>query len=92
MRQEEHEAVWTFPALLFEALGELEGDELDVVGIVVERLRVGRKGYGQLFLMRDGREWRQERDEEIADGLVYAACLALSGRPRREGSEKEAME
>lgn len=57
----------------------LEGwsdDELDVLGWVVERLELGRERYGPLDL-GDGRRWRAEGREELADVLVYAAMASL---------------
>jgi len=54
------------------------GDELDVLGYIAERLRLGRGRYGPLDLSTDPRDWREEQAEEAADMLVYAACRALA--------------
>jgi len=63
---------------LSDTLAPLAGDELDVVGWVIERLKLGRQRYGQLHLANDTRDLDRERDEEISDALVYVACKALS--------------
>lgn len=57
-----------------EALG---ADELRVVLFVAERVRAGREVYGALDVANDGRDFRRERDEELADTIVYSACEAL---------------
>lgn len=64
-------------ALMVELLGPLAGDELEVVGMVIERLRLGRSRYGQLDLARDERVWSREAAEEVIDGLIYAAIGAV---------------
>lgn len=58
-------------------LAQLGPDELRVMHFVAERLLGGRKVYGPLVLALDARDWRRERDEELADALVYAACESL---------------
>lgn len=52
-------------------------DELRVAKFVVARLAGGRKVYGNLDLARDKRNFVRERDEELADALVYVACEQL---------------
>jgi hypothetical protein len=68
----------------FAALGEVQhmiggwsDDELDVLGVVAERLTLGRAHYGVLDLATDTRDWRTELDEEVADVLVYSAIRHL---------------
>jgi hypothetical protein len=63
---------------LVDAFEPLSGDQLDVVGWVIERLAIGNERYGPLDLASDQRDFARERNEEIADALVYQACLALS--------------
>lgn len=66
-------------------IGALQGDELDIIGKVVERLRLGRERYGQLDLRHDKREMATELLDEAFDGLVYAAGLMLQLQRRRRG-------
>lgn len=60
-------------------LGELEGDELDVIGHVVGRLLIGRERYGQLDIATDPRTWREEKREELLDALIYGCIDELQG-------------
>jgi hypothetical protein len=69
--------------LLEHALGALAGDELDIVGQVVARLRLGRERYGQLAVGSDTRDLGAELLDEAFDGLVYAAGLMLQLQRRR---------
>lgn len=66
--------------LLDAAMGDLAGDELDVVGLVVERLRLGRNMYGQLNIEKDKRDFGQEALEEAVDGFVYVGTRLLKVR------------
>lgn len=67
---------------LREVAAELGRDELAVLVLVAERLRLGRRRYGELDLAADHRDFRTEALEEAADGLVYAAAALMRG-PRR---------
>lgn len=58
-------------------VGRLAGDELDVIGVVVERLQLGREIYGQLDVATDGRDFRAEARDEGIDRLIYEAAEAL---------------
>lgn len=55
--------------------------ELNAVLFVAQRLAMGRKKYGPLNPM-DGRNWRRETAEELADALVYIA----SDQQRADGT------
>lgn len=70
--------------LLEHAMGELAGDELDVVGLVVERLRLGRSVYGQLDAVADVRDLEREALEEAADGFVYVGTRLVQARRLKE--------
>jgi hypothetical protein len=53
-------------------------DEVRVLARIAERLRVGRRLYGPLYLATDARAFRdKEAREEIEDALVYLACAWL---------------
>lgn len=66
---------------LLAVASELGADELAVLNIVAERLRLGRERYGELRVAADQRDFAAEGLEEAADGLVYAAvALMRSGR------------
>ncbi|MGD0948608.1 MAG: hypothetical protein ABSA52_14405 [Candidatus Binatia bacterium] len=53
-------------------------DELAVLVLVSERLRVGRRRYGELRLDTDTRDFRREALEEAADLAVYAAAALIA--------------
>jgi hypothetical protein len=55
-------------------LGDLAGQELDVVGLIVERLRAGRLAYGPFDLANDGRDFDEEARDECLDAAVYLAA------------------
>lgn len=56
------------------ALGPLAGQELDVIGVIVERLKAGRLAYGPFDLANDTRDLDAEARDEVLDGLVYLAA------------------
>lgn len=58
---------------------ELGVDELAVLCLVAERLRLGRERYGPLQVATDRRDFGVEALEEVADGLVYAAVALMRG-------------
>lgn len=62
------------------ALGELAHDmnlpELGVMLYIAERIDTGRKEYGPLD-PNDGRDWKEEAKQEMADWLVYRAIQEL---------------
>ncbi len=63
---------------------ELGTDELRVLVLVAERLRIGQRRYGRLDVATDRRDWHAEAGDEVADASVYAACGLLrqgSGQP-----------
>ena len=76
--------------LLEHAMGALAGDELDIVGMVVTRLRLGRERYGQLDMAKDKRDLGGELLDEAFDGLVYAAGLMLQLQRREHGAAARA--
>lgn len=55
-------------------------DELRVLNGILRRLELGRARYGFLDLRKDRRDFRRERNEEIADWVVYDACAEISDR------------
>lgn len=66
------------------ALGDLAGDELDVIGRCIERLKKGRENYGPLRLEDDARDWSAERRDEDSDSLVYSLIWDLQAERQRE--------
>ena len=66
---------------LLELCAELGADELRVLLLVAERLRIGQRRYGRFDLVTDRRDFQHESLEEIADAMVYAACGLMRGRP-----------
>jgi len=67
---------------LRETAADLGTDELRVLVLVAERLAKGRQRYGALDIAGDRRDFRVETLEEVADGLVYAACALMRGQSR----------
>jgi len=67
-------------ATLQDRIAKLSEDERKVVEFIVERLEMGRGLYGALHLKSDTRDFTIERAEELADVLVYSACLELKRR------------
>ncbi len=57
----------------------MDVDELRVLELIARRITFGKREYGTLELETDGRNWRQERSEELADDDVYHACDELTG-------------
>jgi hypothetical protein len=57
-------------AILDDAIRDLSGDELRVAVRVLWSLSEGRNQYGALDVM-DGRDWREELQQELVDALVY---------------------
>jgi hypothetical protein len=54
-----------------------------LLALIAERVAgPGRRGYGAPRLATDGRDFRREAAEEVADALFYAACgLVMAGGP-----------
>ena len=66
-------------------------DELELVLLLARRLRIGQRRYGRLDVERDGRNFRREALEEVADALVYAGCALTRegpGRSRRSSEDR----
>jgi hypothetical protein len=57
------------------------------IAALVSRLLRGRASYGELSIMSDSRDWALERDEELADAVVYEAMLGL--QQQRQGIESD---
>lgn len=68
---------------LLDVCAELGTEELRVLVLVAERLRVGQRRYGRFDLATDRRDFHHEALEEVADALVYAACGLMRGRGPR---------
>ena len=66
-------------------VGELGEDEAHVLLFLARRLLAGQRVYGRLDLRRDGRDWRHERAEELADALVYGAIAEVANETERRG-------
>ena len=64
-------------AALDEACAKLGDDEIRTLVYIAERLLEGQWTYGRLDLASDGRDWKKERAQELADLLVYTAFEAL---------------
>jgi hypothetical protein len=58
--------------------GELGTDELKVLTVFARRLLAGQRHYGRLDIRADGRDWRRERAEELADSLAYGAIAEVA--------------
>ena len=54
----------------------------DIVNLVEERLKKGKKEYGGEIYVHDGRDWTQEALEEIIDCCVYVGALILELQER----------
>jgi hypothetical protein len=72
-------------------------DELAVLVLVAERLRVGRRRYGALRVDNDPRDFQREALEEAADLAVYAMAGLLrdderDGHDRRKIARREREE
>jgi hypothetical protein len=70
---------------LLMVVSELGPDERRVLLVLARRLLAGQTTYGRLDVATDGRDWRKERAEELADALIYGAIVevaAASGEPR----------
>lgn len=66
---------------------ELGDGELMVLSLIAERLAQGRRTYGPLDVIGDGRDWAVEAGLEAADQLVYAAAEHLRVRGAEETRE-----
>lgn len=66
--------------LLTAAIGNVSGDELDVVGLVLERLNVGAGIYGQWIAALDTRDLGREALDEELDDVVYRAMRSVIAR------------
>lgn len=64
------------------SLKQLAGDELDVVGMVVERLALGRGIYGQWIASAEVRDLQEESLYEELDDVVYTAMRTVIRRRR----------
>jgi hypothetical protein len=69
---------------LFALVAELGPEELLVLEALARRLLAGQRAYGRLDLAHDGRDWRKERGEELADALVYTAIAEVAATMPRE--------
>jgi len=67
-------------------VGELGDEELLVLATLARRLLAGQRAYGRLDLAHDGRDWRRERAEELADAMVYDAVAEVAATLRTGGA------
>ncbi len=63
---------------LLATIAALGPDERRVLAVLARRLLAGQRAYGRLDAAADGRDWRRERAEELADALVYGAIAEVS--------------
>jgi hypothetical protein len=59
---------------------QLGTDELAVLAVIAERLRLGQRQYGALDAVHDRRDWTHEALEEALDLAVYLAAALLRTR------------
>lgn len=64
-----------------------DGDELEVLEVLVDRLTSGLKVYGKLHVDSDQRDFAQEAFEEAADGMIYAAAGIVRRRRAARGGQ-----
>lgn len=69
---------------LLDVVAELGVHERRVLLALARRLLAGQSAYGRLDLARDGRDWRKERAEELADALVYGAISEVAATLGKE--------
>jgi hypothetical protein len=65
---------------LLDVLSQLGADERRVLLILARRLLAGQHAYGRLDVAHDGRDWRKERADELADALIYGAIAEVAIR------------
>lgn len=61
----------------------LQGDDLELLACLAERIKIGESCYGTMQIDRDPRNFVQEATEEILDATIYLAA-ALLRKERRE--------
>jgi aryl-alcohol dehydrogenase-like predicted oxidoreductase len=76
----------TTDAQLSATIAELGTDERRVLLALARRLLAGQRTYGRLDVARDGRDWRRERADELADALVYGAIAEVAATLERSPS------
>jgi len=59
------------------AMGELAGDELDVIGLCIERMKAGRLVYGPFDPRTDERVFDDEARDECMDASLYLAFALM---------------
>jgi hypothetical protein len=59
-------------------IAELGADERRVLLGLARRLLAGQHAYGRLDLAKDGRDWRKERADDLADALIYGAIAEVA--------------
>ena len=68
----------------------LKHDERALIDLVTDRLTMGQKGYGELNIDEDKRDFCTESLEELIDGLIYLA-IRLIQLERREAKETDTV-
>ncbi len=63
---------------LLRAVRELGEDELRILVVLAERLRLGRERYGEWIATTDSRDYYRERSEELLDAAIYGAMAQVS--------------
>lgn len=59
---------------------ELGADELRVLVVIAERLRIGQRRYGRFDLGSDRRDFGDEALAEMLDFSCYVSCALIRGR------------
>lgn len=55
-------------------ISDFSDDERAVIELIVERVRMGRRLYGELRLSSDQRDWQEQFLQEQVDGAFYGAA------------------
>lgn len=72
---------------LIQQISALEGDELEVVKMIVDRMSQGRKVYGP-WCVDDGRDYLDETLQEMLDGANYLAAELVRLKRSKEATSE----
>lgn len=75
---------------LAEAIAGLEIDARRALLVLARRLKKGQRYYGAIRIATDARNWRKEREEELADALIYGAFGELKSSNPEDVEEEQA--
>ncbi|MDY0004494.1 MAG: hypothetical protein RBU30_24575 [Polyangia bacterium] len=71
------------PMMLAERIGRLQGDEQQILEVILDRLEQGQDDYGP-WQVEDGRDYGEEAFTEVIDGLHYCAAGLVRLRRRSD--------